>query len=118
MPGRGTKVLRPRQAPNSSYFASIAVFRRRALRVTVDGAILFEFSLPSSVQRIGPKLVIVPPAATGLIATGVFTGAASADGPPRPPGVPASHVYYKNIHGGVGGLAYGSAGVAAGYGLR
>lgn len=50
-------------------------------------------------KRVMTGLAVV---ATGIIATGVFAGTASADGPPRPPGVPASYVYYKNIHGGVG----------------
>lgn len=49
-------------------------------------------------KRVMTGLAVV---ATGLIATGAFAGIASAD-PARPPGVPASYVYYKNIRGGVG----------------
>ncbi|WP_157440348.1 hypothetical protein [Actinokineospora inagensis] len=50
-------------------------------------------------KRVMTGFVVV---ATGLLATGMFAGTASADGPPRPPGVPANYVYYKDIRGGIG----------------
>ena len=49
-------------------------------------------------KRVMTGLAVV---ATGLIATGVFAGTANAD-PARPPGVPASYVYYKDIPSGYG----------------
>jgi hypothetical protein len=50
-------------------------------------------------KRVMTGLAVV---AAGLIATGVFAGAASAAGPLRPPGVPANYVLYKTISSGVG----------------
>jgi hypothetical protein len=49
-------------------------------------------------KRVMTGLAVV---ATSLIATGVFAGSANAD-PVRPPGVPASYVYYKDIPSGYG----------------
>lgn len=50
-------------------------------------------------KRVMTGLALV---ATGVVATTVFAGAANADGPPRPPGVPSTYVYYKDIGGGYG----------------